>query len=69
MESKTAPQPLDIDESMFEISGLDLFDRVRERMGWTDQYLADINNPEHPLLKDVDRMVMEIGRASCRERV
>lgn len=69
MESKTAPQPLDIDESMFEISGLDLFDRVRERMGWTDQYLTDINNPEHPLLKDVDRMVMalEILRASDKE--
>lgn len=69
MESKTAPQPLDIDESMFEISGLDLFDRVRERMGWTDQYLTDINNPEHPLLKDVDRMVMalEILRDSGKE--
>lgn len=61
--------PLDIDESMFEISGLDLFDRVRERMGWTDQYLTDINNPEHPLLKDVDQMVMalEILRSNDKE--
>lgn len=61
--------PLDIDESMFEVSGLDLFDRVRERMGWTDQYLADINSSEHPLLKDIDQMVMalEILRASDKE--
>lgn len=61
--------PLDIDESMFEVSGQDLFNRVRERMGWTDQYLAEINSPEHPLLKDIDQMVMalEILRASDKE--
>lgn len=61
--------PLNIDESMFEVSGLELFNRVRERMGWTDQYLKSINDAQHPLLKDVDQMVMalEILRASGKE--
>lgn len=69
MESKTVSPPLDIDESMFEIDGLELFTRVRERMGWTDQYLKSINSPEHPLLKDIDRMSMalEILRTSDKE--
>lgn len=55
-----ATPPLNIDESMFEISGLELFNRVRERMGWTDQYLKSINNAQHPLLKDIDQMVMAL---------
>lgn len=61
--------PLNIDESMFEISGLDLFNRVRERMGWTDQYLKKINDAQHPLLKDIDQMVMalEILRSTDKE--
>lgn len=69
MESKTVSPPLDIDESMFEIDGLKLFTRVRERMGWTDQYLKSINSPEHPLLKDIDQMSMalEILRTSDKE--
>lgn len=69
MESKTAPTPLDIDESMFEVSGLELFNRVRERMGWTDQYLKSINDAQHPLLKDIDQMVMalEILRSTDKE--
>lgn len=52
--------PLDIDESMFEVTGEELFNRVRERMGWTDQYLKEINDPHHPLLKDIDHMVMSL---------
>lgn len=69
MGSKTVSPPLDIDESMFEIDGLELFTRVRERMGWTDQYLKSINSPEHPLLKDIDQMSMalEILRTSDKE--
>ena len=69
MESKTVSPPLDIDESMFEIDGLELFTRGRERMGWTDQYLKSINSPEHPLLKDIDQMSMalEILRTSDKE--
>lgn len=61
--------PLDIDESMFEVSGLELFNRVRERMGWTDQYLKSINDAQHPLLKDIDQMVMalEILRSTDKE--
>lgn len=69
MESKTVSPPLDINASMFEIDGLELFTRVRERMGWTDQYLTEINSPEHPLLKDIDQMSMalEILRTSDKE--
>ena len=61
--------PLDIDESMFEVSGLELFNRVRERMRWTDQYLKKINDAQHPLLKDIDQMVMalEILRSTDKE--
>jgi single-stranded-DNA-specific exonuclease len=64
-----ATPPLNIDESMFEISGLDLFNRVRERMGWTDRYLKSINDAQHPLLKDIDQMVMalEILRSTDKE--
>lgn len=69
MTSQQDSPPLDIDESMFGISGEDLFNRVRERMGWTDQYLKEINNHQHPLLKDIDRMVMalEMMRAQDQE--
>lgn len=69
MGSKTVPPPLNIDESMFEVSGLELFNRVRERMGWTDQYLKSINDAQHPLLKDIDQMVtaLEILRSTNKE--
>lgn len=69
MASQLTSPHLDIDESMFEISGLELFNRVRERMGWTDQYLKNINNAQHPLLKDIDQMVMalEILRSTNKE--
>ena len=69
MASQQDSPPLDIDESMFGVNGEDLFNRVRERMGWTDQYLKEINDPHHPLLKDIDRMVMalEMMRAQDQE--
>lgn len=69
MTSQQDAPPLDIDESMFGVNGEDLFNRVRERMGWTDQYLKEINDPHHPLLKDIDRMVMalEMMRAQGQE--
>lgn len=69
MTSQQDSPPLDIDESMFGVNGEDLFNRVRERMGWTDQYLKEINDPHHPPLKDIDRMVMalEIMRAADQE--
>lgn len=69
MTSQQDSPPLDIDESMFGVNGEDLFNRVRERMGWTDQYLKEINDPHHPLLKDIDRMVMalEMMRAQDQE--
>lgn len=59
MTTQSSP-PLDIDESMFAITGSQLFNRVRERMGWTDRYLKEINDSSHPLLKDIDNMVMAL---------
>lgn len=49
-------QPLDIDELTSGPTGLELFKRVRDHMGWTDEYLAEINDPSHPLLQDIDTM-------------
>lgn len=49
-------QPLDIDELTSGPTGLELFERVRTRMGWTDEYLAEINDPSHPLLHDINTM-------------
>ena len=49
-------QPLDIDELTSGPTGLELFTRVRDRMGWTDEYLAEVNDPSHPLLQDIDTM-------------
>lgn len=68
MTTQSSP-PLDIDESMFEVTGEQLFDRVRKRMGWTDQYIQEINDSHHPLLKDIDSMViaLEMLRASGKE--
>lgn len=34
-----------------------LFSLLRERRGWTDEYLAQIENRNHPELVDMDRMV------------
>ena len=33
-----------------------LFNLVRQRMGWTDEYLKEVNDPTHPLLQDIDTM-------------
>lgn len=37
-------------------TGLKLFNLVRQRMGWTDEYLKEVNDPTHPLLQDIDTM-------------
>lgn len=47
---------LDIDELTSGPTGLELFNTIRERMGWTDEYLKEINDPSHPLLQDIDTM-------------
>lgn len=57
----TTPSPpsseaLDIDELTSGPTGLELFNTIRERMGWTDEYLKEINDPSHPLLQDIDTM-------------
>ena len=38
------------------ITGHHLLQLTKERMGWSEEYLADINNTEHPLLQDLDLM-------------
>lgn len=66
---ETLTHTLDIDDEMSGPTGLSLFNLVRDRMGWTDQYLAEINDPEHPPLFDVDTMVsaLEVLRTSGKE--
>lgn len=40
----------------------DLFSLLRERRGWTDEYLAAIENSDHDTLMDMDRMITELKR-------
>jgi single-stranded-DNA-specific exonuclease len=40
----------------------DLFSLLRERRGWTDEYLTAIENPDHDTLMDMDRMIAELKR-------
>ncbi|MEW6943585.1 DHH family phosphoesterase [Trueperella pyogenes] len=54
--SPPLPEALDIDELTSGPTGLELFNTIRERMGWTDEYLKEINDPSHPLLQDIDTM-------------
>lgn len=39
-----------------------LFSMLRKKRGWTDEYLAEINDPQHEELRDVDRMAAELHR-------
>lgn len=41
---------------------LSLFSLLCRKRGWTDEYLAEINDPSHDELKDVDRMAAELHR-------
>lgn len=38
-------------------STIALFSLLRERMGWTDEFLEQINDPTHPPLRDLDEIV------------
>lgn len=40
----------------------DLFSLLRERRGWTDDYLTSIDRPDHDTLLDMDRMLVELKR-------
>lgn len=40
----------------------DLFSLLRERRGWTDDYLTAIDRPDHDALLDMDRMLVELKR-------
>lgn len=54
--SDLTSDPLDIDDLTSGPTGLELFNLVRQRMGWTDEYLKEVNDPTHPLLQDIDTM-------------
>lgn len=43
-------------------SETDLFSLLRARRGWTDEYLAEIDNPEHDTLLDMDKMLAALKR-------
>lgn len=49
--------PFDVDSAQQTDEATRLFGILRERMGWTDEFLAEIDDPTHPPLKDVDELV------------
>lgn len=49
-------------EDFGEFPEPDLFALLRERRGWTDEYLAAIECPDHDTLLDMDRMVAALKR-------
>jgi single-stranded-DNA-specific exonuclease len=62
IENGTAPFGAFEDTSLFGI--------LREKRGWTDEYLMSINDPTHDELHDVDRMAAELHRVhQAREQI
>lgn len=61
-ETTLAPPTLPGIEGIRDDPTPDLFSLLRERRGWTDEYLAAIENPDHDTLMDMDRMVAELKR-------
>ncbi len=51
--------------------GSSMFGLLRESLGWTDDYLAAINDPYYPALKDLDQMIEALHaiRSSGRQIV
>lgn len=48
--------------SFGEFQDTSLFGLLRQKRGWTDDYLSSINDPSHEDLLDVDRMAAELQR-------
>jgi single-stranded-DNA-specific exonuclease len=61
-ETMLAPPTLPGIEGIRDDPTPDLFSLLRERRGWTDEYLAAIENPDHDTLMDMDRMIAELKR-------
>ncbi|MCB5280573.1 DHH family phosphoesterase [Arthrobacter sp. ES1] len=61
-ETTLAPPTLPGIEGIRDDPTPDLFSLLRERRGWTDEYLAAIENPDHDTLMDMDRMIAELKR-------
>jgi single-stranded-DNA-specific exonuclease len=61
-ETLVAPPTLPGIEGIRDDPTPDLFSLLRERRGWTDEYLAAIENPDHDTLMDMDRMIAELKR-------
>ena len=60
-ETQLAPPALPgIAATTYSGEAPDLFSLLRERRGWTDEYLAAIDQPEHDTLLDLDRMLLEL---------
>src|SRR6218665_2664375 len=49
--------PFGVDSAHQVEMGTNLFALLRERMGWTDAYLEQINDPSYPPLKDTAEIV------------
>ncbi|MGY4541152.1 single-stranded-DNA-specific exonuclease [Arthrobacter sp. UYNi723] len=63
METQLAPPALPgIAGTNYNDESPDLFSLLRERRGWTDEYLTAIDQPDHDTLLDMDRMLVELKR-------
>jgi len=45
-----------------------LIDIIRERKGWSDEFIKEFNNPQHDLLKDSDKMVLALRQLWQQQR-
>lgn len=62
-ETQLAPHlPSGIADAHYSDETPDLFRMLRERRGWTDEYLTAIDRPDHDTLLDLDRILVELKR-------
>lgn len=54
------------DADLFDPTAKDLFALLRERRGWSDERLAEIDDPSHDTLKDMDLMVQALHETRRR---
>jgi len=61
-DTTLAPPVLPGIDAIGEDPAPDLYGLLRERRGWSDEYLASIENPDHDALQNMDRMIAELKR-------
>lgn len=49
--------PFGTDSAKNDDAGTEIFSILRARMGWTDDYLREIDDPHYPELRDLDKIV------------